>query len=69
MATTPSGDRPEDRTSAPAWDPDQVEQHTPVDPEADPEEWEPVGDERPVSPDVVEQHQVVDLDPDERPAD
>lgn len=69
MATTPSGDRPRDRASDEALDPDQLEQRTPVDPDADPEEWEPVGDDEPLSPDVVEQHQVVDLDPDERPAD
>lgn len=69
MATTPSGDRPQDRASEPSWDPDQVEQQTPVDPDVDPEEWEPVDDDGPVSPDVVEQHQVVELDPDERPAD
>ena len=69
MATTPSGDRPQDRASDEALDPDQLEQQTPVDPDPDADGWEPVNVDGPVDPDVVEQHQIVDLDPDERPAD
>lgn len=65
MATPP----PQDRASDEALDPDQLEQQTPVGPDPDGDEWQPVDEDGPVSPDVVEQHQVVDLDPDERPAD
>lgn len=52
-----------------ALDPDQLEQQTPVDPDAESEDYEPVDGDGPVSADVVEQHRVVDLDPDEGPAD